>query len=187
MEDARRVLLTVLAFSLFFSLVILVVQFNRLRVPAIILATVPFSLSGAVILLAATGTPIGTTVVIGLLVVVAAHVTEGVLLLTYAETARAAEHTDAARAVTAAATTRFRPRLMTALGVIIGLSPVALRLEEGGDMLQPMAVAAIGGLLVTVAVALYLVPLLYTVAGAPRPPTPPRPGARRSERSCHSI
>ena len=100
-------------------------------------------------------------VVIGLLVVVAAHVTEGVLLLTYAEAARTAEYVDPAHAVVMAATTRFRPRLMTALGVVIGLSPIALNLEEGGDMLQPMAVAAIGGLLVTVAVALFLVPVVY--------------------------
>jgi len=167
MGDALRDLLRVLLFALFFAFVILVVQFNRLRIPGIILATVPFSLAGAAILLVATGIPAGATVVIGLLVVVAAHVTEGVLLLTYAESARIGEGLDAASAVVHAATTRFRPRLMTALGVIIGLSPVALNLEEGGDMLQPMAVAAIGGLLVTVVVALYLVPVLYTLVTRP--------------------
>jgi len=161
MGDARRDLLIILGFALFFAFVILVVQFNRLLIPAIILGTVPFSLAGIVILLAVTGIPIGATVVIGLLVVVAAHVTEGVLLLTYAEAARTAEYVDPAHAVVMAATTRFRPRLMTALGVVIGLSPIALNLEEGGDMLQPMAVAAIGGLLVTVAVALFLVPVVY--------------------------
>lgn len=163
MEDARRDLLTVLGFSLFFAFVILIVQFNRLRIPGIILATAPFSLAGVVIALGATGIPMGTTVVIGLLVVVAAHVTEGVLLLTYAEAARAKDRLDSAAAVIKAATTRFRPRVMTALGVIVGLSPIALSLEEGGDMLRPLAVAAVGGLVVTVAVALYLVPLLYAM------------------------
>ena len=162
MSDALRDLLRVLGFALFFAFVILIVQFNRLRIPGIILATVPISLSGAVLMLMATGTPAGSTVVIGLLVVVAAHVTEGVLLLTYTEAARR-EGVGAVRAVVGAATTRFRPRVMTALGVIVGLAPVALNIEAGGDMLQPMAVAAIGGLLVTVAVALYLVPVLYTV------------------------
>jgi CzcA family heavy metal efflux pump len=164
MGEAKQSLMLVLGFAFFFAFVILVVQFNRLRIPSIILGTVPFSLAGVALLLGATGIPVGTTVVIGLLVVVAAHVTEGVLLLTYAETARSTENTDAGHAVIQAATTRFRPRLMTALGVIFGLSPIALNLEEGGDMLQPMAVAAIGGLLVTVAVALYLVPVLYTIA-----------------------
>ncbi len=161
MGEARRSLMLVLGFALFFAFVILVVQFNRLRIPSIILGTVPFSLAGVALLLAATGIPVGSTVVIGLLVVVAAHVMEGVLLLTYAESARAQDGLEASPAVVKAATTRFRPRLMTALGVVIGLSPVALNLHEGGEMLQPMAVAAIGGLSVTVAVALYLVPVLY--------------------------
>lgn len=172
MGEAKRSLALVLGFALFFAFVILVVQFNRLRVPSIILGTVPFSLAGVAILLAATGIPMGSTVVIGLLVVVAAHVMEGVLLLTYAERTRAVDGLGVVPAVVKAATTRFRPRLMTALGVIIGLSPIALNLEEGGDMLQPMAVAAIGGLVVTVAVALYLVPVLYSItAGRTRPRT----------------
>jgi len=163
MGDALRDLLAVLGFAVFFAFIILVVQFNRLRVAAIILGTAPFSLAGTVILLGVTGIPMGATVIIGILVVVAAHVTEGVLLLTYAESARATGTASPADAVVMAATTRFRPRLMTALGVIIGLTPVALNLEQGGEMLQPMAVAAIGGLIVTVTVALYLVPILYTM------------------------
>jgi CzcA family heavy metal efflux pump len=163
MGEARQSLTLVLAFALFFAFVILVVQFNGLRVPAIILGTVPVSLAGMLILLAATGIPVGATAVIGLLVVVAAHVTEGVLLLTYAESKLAEGEQDAVGAVVLAATTRFRPRLMTALGVIVGLSPIALNLEDGGDLLQPMAVAGIGGLLTAIPVALYLVPVIYSL------------------------
>ncbi len=174
MGEAKQSLMLVLGFALFFAFVVLVAQFNRLRVPSIILWTVPFSLAGIALALVATGTAVGATVVLGLLVVVAAHVMEGVLLLTYAEGARSAKGIDAASAVVKAATTRFRPRLMTALGVVIGLSPVALNLHEGGEMLQPMAVAAIGGLIVTVAVALYLVPVLYVVATRTQVETVPR-------------
>jgi multidrug efflux pump subunit AcrB len=163
MAEARRSLLTVLAFALFFSFVILIVQFNQLRIPLIILSTVPVSLSGLVLMLAVTGIPVGATVVIGLLLVVAAHVTEGVLLLTYAEEIRAREQVGPLEAVTAAARTRFRPRMMTALGVLVGLLPIALNLEEGGDMLQPMAAAAVGGILVGIFVALYLIPVLYVL------------------------
>jgi multidrug efflux pump subunit AcrB len=53
--------------------------------------------------------------------------------------------------------------MMTATGVLVGFLPLALNLEEGGDMLQPMAVAAIGGLAVTIFVALFLVPCLYVI------------------------
>lgn len=98
----------------------------------------PFSLAGVALLLSAIGVPVGATVVIGLLVVVAAHVMEGVLLLTYAESARSTESVSAIQSVLTAVTTRFRPRLMTALGVIIGLSPIAMNMHEGGEMLQPM-------------------------------------------------
>jgi multidrug efflux pump subunit AcrB len=170
MAEARSSLLIVLAFALLFSFVILVVQFNQLRIPLIILSTVPFSLSGLVLLLAVTNIPVGATVVIGVLVVVAAHVTEGVLLLTYAEEIRARECAGAAEAVATAARTRFRPRLMTALGVLVGLLPIALNLEEGGDMLQPMAAGAVGGILTGVLVALYLTPALYVLT-ARRAPT----------------
>jgi multidrug efflux pump subunit AcrB len=168
MAEARRSLLTVLAFALFFSFVILIVQFNQLRIPLIILSTVPVSLSGLVLMLAVTGIPVGATVVIGLLLVVAAHVTEGVLLLTYAEEIRAREQVGPLEAVTAAARTRFRPRMMTALGVLVGLLPIALNLEEGGDMLQPMAAAAVGGILVGIFVALYLIPVLYVLTARRR-------------------
>ena len=163
MADAQRSLLLVLAFALFFAFIILVVQFNRLPIPTIILTTVPFSLAGLVLMLTATGTPLGTTVVIGLLVIVAAHVTEGVLLLTYAEEIGGRERLGPAEAVVKAASTRFRPRIMTALGVIVGLLPIALNLEGGSDLLQPMALAAVGGLVTAIAVALYLVPVLYTL------------------------
>jgi len=53
--------------------------------------------------------------------------------------------------------------MMTATGVLVGFLPLALNLEEGGDMLQPMAVAAIGGLVATIFVALLLVPCLYVM------------------------
>jgi multidrug efflux pump subunit AcrB len=170
MGDARDTLLRIVAFALFFSLVVLIVQFNRLRVPLIILGTVPFSLAGLGLLLWVTGVPMGATVVIGLLVVVAANVTEGVLLLTYAEEIRVRDDLSPARAVLQAARIRFRPRVMTLLGITIGFLPIALNLEEGGDMLKPMAVGAIGGLLAGAAVALYLMPLLYSRFAGQRGP-----------------
>lgn len=164
MADARRDLLLVLAFSLLFAFAILVLQFNQLRVPALILLTVPFSVAGLIIALGITGTPLGATVMIGLLVVVAAHSTEGVLLLSYAEELRGRDGRSRADAVVLAANTRFRPRIMTALGVVVGLLPVALNLEDGGDMLQPLATGAIGGVLAGILVALYLMPTLYAAS-----------------------
>ena len=164
MDEMRRSLLTVLAFALFFAFVILVVQFNNLGIPLYIIAGVPISLSGLVILLYLSGIPIGATVIIGVLVVVAANVMEGVLLLNYAEEIQRDEDISREEAVIKAARIRFRPRLMTSLGVLVGFLPLALNLEQGGDMLQPMAVGAIGGLILTVLVTLFFVPVFYVSA-----------------------
>jgi multidrug efflux pump subunit AcrB len=97
------------------------------------------------------------------LVVVAATVNEGVLLLTFAEELRARNRWSAIEAVVAAAKIRLRPRLMTTIPIILGLTPLALNIEEGGDMLQPMAVGAIGGLIMLVPVALFLMPCIYVI------------------------
>jgi len=164
MDEMRRSLLLILIFAIFFAFVVLVVQFNDLRLPLYILAGIPISLSGLVILLYVSGIPLGATVIIGALVVIAANVMEGVLLINYAEDIRRNEHLTPRESVLKAARIRFRPRLMTSLGVLVGFLPLALNLEQGGDMLQPMAVGAMGGLAFTILVTLFFVPNLYVWA-----------------------
>jgi len=163
MAQMQRDLLLVLAFALFFAFVVHAVQWNSLRLPWIILVSLPGSLSGLVLALWVTGIPLGATVVIGILVVAAATINEGVLLLTFAEELRASQNSSPLVAVVEAAKIRLRPRLMITLMVITGFLPLALNLEEGGDMLQPMAVGAIGGLALGIFVALFLMPCLYVI------------------------
>ncbi len=163
MADMRDAVLAVLAFALFFSFIVLTVQFNSLRLPGLILGSVPICLSGVVFLLYVTHLPLGATVIIGVLVVVAATVNDGVLLLTYAGELQDRQNRTPREAIVAAAKTRLRPRIMTTVTTMIGFLPLALNLEEGGDMLQPMAVAAIGGLGMEILVALFLMPCLYVL------------------------
>ena len=163
MAEMKRTVLTILAFAVFFSFVVLAVQFNSLKFPALILGCVPFCVAGMVYLLSATALPMGATVLIGLLIVVASTVNEGVLLLTFAEELRVRDGLGAIEAVLNAAKIRLRPRLMISVCIIVGFIPLALNLEEGGDMLQPMAVAAIGGLSMGLLVALFFMPCLYVV------------------------
>lgn len=166
MLDMRDAVLSVLAFSLFFSFVVLTVQFNSIKLPLLILGSVPVCFSGAAFLMYAVGLPLGATVIIGILVVVAATVSDGVLLMTYADRIRGDEGCGARDAIVKAATIRLRPRIMTTMTTIVGFLPLALNLAEGGDMLQPMAVAAIGGLGMEILVALLLMPCLYVVAAS---------------------
>jgi multidrug efflux pump subunit AcrB len=161
MADMKDTVLAVLAFALFFSFIVLTVQFNSVKLPALILGSVPVCLTGVVYLLYATGFPLGATVIIGVLVVVAATVNDGVLLLTFAGELRNRENLKPSEAIVDAAKIRLRPRVMTTLTTMMGFLPLALNLGEGGDMLQPMAVGAIGGLGMEMAVALFLMPCLY--------------------------
>lgn len=163
MGDMRRNLLLVLAFALFFAFVVLAVQFNDLKLPLLILGSVPLCLAGMIVALWSTGFPLGATVIIGVLVVVAATVNDGVLLLAFAGEIRADRNISASKAVVEAARIRLRPRIMTTLSTMAGLTPLALNLGQGGDMLQPMAIGALGGLAFELVVALFVMPSLYVL------------------------
>jgi len=161
MADMKETVLAVLAFAIFFSFIVLTVQFDSIKLPAIILGSVPICLSGVVFLMYITQLPLGATVIIGILVIVAATVNDGVLLLTYAGDIQEQQKLAPHQAVVNAAKIRLRPRIMTTMTTMMGFLPLALNIGEGGDMLQPMAVAAIGGLAMEIPVALFLMPAVY--------------------------
>lgn len=161
MAEMNRTILTILAFAVFFSFVVLAVQFNNLKLPALILGSVPFCVAGMIYALYLAGLPLGATVLIGMLIVVAATVNGGVLLMVLAEELRSESRVSAFDAVLRSAKVRLRPRLMVTFTTVVGFIPLALNLEEGGDMLQPMAVGAIGGLTLGIVVALFFMPCLY--------------------------
>jgi multidrug efflux pump subunit AcrB len=169
MAEMKATVLAVLAFALFFSFIVLTVQFNSLKLPGLILGSVPVCLAGVVFLMYFTGLPLGATVIIGVLVVVAATVNDGVLLLTYARDLQMKRELTPHQAVVDAAGIRLRPRIMTTVTTMIGFLPLALNLGEGGDMLQPMAVAAIGGLGMEMLVALFFMPCMYVFVSRHKP------------------
>jgi len=164
MADMKETVLAVLAFALFFSFIVLTVQFNSVKLPVLILGSVPVCFAGVVFLMHMTQLPIGATVIIGVLVVVAVTVNDGVLLLTFAREIQDQQSLPPDQAIVSAAKIRLRPRIMTTVTTMAGFLPLALNLEEGGDMLQPMAVAAIGGLGMEILVALFLMPCMYLIA-----------------------
>jgi HAE1 family hydrophobic/amphiphilic exporter-1 len=168
MTDMKHTVLAVFAFAVFFSFIVLAVQFNSIRLPALILGSMPVCMAGLVFIMHAAGLPLGATVIIGALVVVAATVNDGVLLLTFAQELQARKCLSPAEAVVDAARIRLRPRVMTTVCTLAGFIPLALAIEEGGDMLRPMAAGAIGGLLMEVPVALFLMPCLYVMTARHR-------------------
>lgn len=163
MKEMQQNVVAILLFALFFAFIVLSVQFNSLKLPAVILGSIPVCLAGMVFLMLASGLPLGATVIIGVLVVVAVAVNDGVLLLTFARELQQQDGSSPLVAVISAAKIRLRPRIMTTVTTMMGFLPLALNLEEGGDVLQPMAVAAIGGLGMEILVALFLMPCLYVL------------------------
>lgn len=164
MLQMKQTVLTILAFAVFFAFAILVVQFNSIKIPGLIFLGVPFCWVGMAYLLQLFKVPLGATVIIGALMVVAALINDGVLLMEFAEDIRR-NNTSApiSEVVLTAAKTRLRPQLMTTLTTIVGFLPLALNIGEGGDMLRPMAIAAIGGLSMEILVSIYLLPCLYSI------------------------
>jgi len=160
MRENFRVILIVMIGAFFFAFVALAVQFESWTTPILVLVCVPIAMVGMVAALTVTGAIMGATVIIGVVVVIGATVNDGVLLLTFADELRLAGRTPR-DAIVRASVVRFRPRVMTTTTTIMGFLPLALNLGGGGDMLQPMAIAVIGGLMIEIAVVLVLMPALY--------------------------
>ena len=152
----------ILILALFLAFVVLGVQFESFSMPLLVLMALPLPLAGMIGALYLTGMALGVPVIIGTLVVTAALISDGVLLLSFVERLRT-EGMPVREALVEASRLRFRPRIMTTLTTVVGFLPLALNWAGGGEMLQPMAIAAIGGLLVEIPAVLYVVPCLYLI------------------------
>jgi hydrophobic/amphiphilic exporter-1 (mainly G- bacteria), HAE1 family len=160
--ENRRSLGTILAFALFFSYIVLAIQFESFVQPFLIMIRVPLTLIGVVVALLAADMAIGATVLIGLIILAGNEVNHGVVLVEFINRLRAAGRS-VKEAVIEASAIRLRPILMTLSTSVLGLLPLALGIGEGGDMLVPMAVAVIGGLLFSLFMTLVFLPCAYVL------------------------
>jgi len=148
-------------------------QFKSLRLPFVMLFTIPVSLVGIVLALMSAGQGFSITALMGILMVIGIAVSNGILLVDDANR-RYGEGTSKVEAVVAAARSRFVPIAMTSLATVIGLIPTALGLERGSEANQPLALAVVGGLTSSTILSLFLVPVVFLlVARAPAPPDEP--------------
>ncbi len=168
MAENQRVMILILGFAVLFAYVVLAIQFESFVLPLLIMINVPLALTGALLALFLTNTPIGITVQIGMVIMMGGITSQGVVLLALAEEYRRAGMPPL-EAIRKAAPIRVRPILMTQLTTVLGLAPLALNLGEGGDMLVPMAIAVIGGLLYSLLLTLLFLPAAYGLAVRKRP------------------
>jgi multidrug efflux pump subunit AcrB len=124
--------------------------------------SVPLGVSGVFIMLFLTGTKLSVNSFMGIIMMVGIVVSNGVLLVDFANVLRG-RGKSLVEATIEAGRTRLRPILMTTIATVLGLIPMALGIGEGSETNLPLARAVIGGLLVSTFFTLFLVPSLYTV------------------------
>lgn len=135
-------------------------QFKSLRLPFIMLFTIPVSLVGIDLALLAAGQGFSITALMGILMVVGIAVSNGILLVDDANR-RLQDGAEPFEAVIAAARSRFVPIMMTSIATVIGLIPTAFALERGTESNQPLALAVVGGLTSSTVLSLFLVPVMF--------------------------
>jgi multidrug efflux pump subunit AcrB len=141
---------------------VIVVNFQSWLDPFIIITALPGALAGIVWMLFMTGTTLSVPALTGAVMCMGIATANSVLLVSFAREGLA-EGLDSATAALEAGFTRFRPVLMTALAMIIGMVPMALALGEGGEQNAPLGRAVIGGLTVATVATLFFVPTVFSV------------------------
>ena len=161
--------------------VVMVATFRSLLQPLLLLVSVPFAATGAMLRLIATGIPLGVASLIGVLMLVGIVVTNAIVLIDLVNQYR--ERGDALRdAVLHGSLQRLRPIVMTALATILALAPMALGITgKGGFISQPLAVVVIGGLLSSTVLTLVVLPTLYYLVERRRERARERRAERRGE------
>ncbi|RFU44998.1 efflux RND transporter permease subunit [Paraburkholderia sp. DHOC27] len=144
---------------------IIVVNFQSWADPFVIVSALPAALAGIVWMLFATHTTLSVPALTGAIMCMGVATANSILVVSFCRE-RLAEHGDPFKAALEAGFTRFRPVLMTALSMIIGMAPMALALGEGGEQNAPLGRAVIGGLLFATTASLFLVPTIFCIVHA---------------------
>jgi HAE1 family hydrophobic/amphiphilic exporter-1 len=161
--DTLNSFATVLAFSIAGMYVLMVVLFGSLTLPLIVMCTLPVSLVGALSALAVTQQSLNVFSVISIVMLFGLAAKNGILLIDFANHARAGGlRKDAA--IREAAARRFKPIVMTTSAMILGSLPLALGFAEGGAFRQSMGIVLIGGLTSSLILTLLLIPAVYSIA-----------------------
>ena len=139
---------------------IMVAQFQSLKSPFIIMFTIPLAFTGGFIGLLLTGFDISVISLVGFIMLCGIIVNNGIVLVDYINVLRL-EGKERVEAIVEAGKTRMRPIFITALTTVLGLSVMALGIGTGAEMMQPMAIVCIGGLLYATLMTLFIIPLIY--------------------------
>jgi CzcA family heavy metal efflux pump len=166
-QEAFRALLLVLFLAVMSVCAVMVVQFESFVEPLVVLLVAPVSFVGALGLLLITGTALNVASFMGLILLVGLIVKNGIILLDFTRLRMREEGVALAVAIREAARVRLRPILMTTLCTLFGLLPLALGIGAGSELQRPLALAVIGGLVLSTPITLFAVPTLLVAIRGP--------------------
>lgn len=150
---------------------LIVVNFQSWKDPVVIISALPAALAGIVWMLFVTGTPLSVPALTGAIMCMGMATANSILVVSFARE-RLAETGNAIQAALEAGYTRFRPVIMTALAMIIGMIPMALSLGDGAEQNAPLGRAVIGGLVFATIATLLFVPVVFSLAHPDKPTEP---------------
>lgn len=160
--EAMWDLVKMMALGVLFVYLIMVAQFQSLRSPFIVMFTIPLAFTGGLLALLIFGKEISVIAMIGLIMLVGIIVNNGIVLVDYINQLRA-KGVEKRAAIIEGGSTRIRPVLMTSLTTILGLVVMAVGKTAGTDMMQPIALVCIGGLVYATILTLFVVPIIYDI------------------------
>ncbi|HEX7118274.1 MAG TPA: efflux RND transporter permease subunit [Longimicrobiales bacterium] len=162
-RENNRQLTIVVLLAIFLVFVVMAVQYESIINPLIILLTIPLSLIGVGAALRISGAPLSAPVLLGVILLAGIVVNNAILLVEYIEQYRQKPGVRMEDAVIEAGVVRLRPILMTSLTTILGMLPLALGLGEGSELMQPLAIAVVGGMSLSMVLTLFVVPSAYLI------------------------
>jgi CzcA family heavy metal efflux pump len=155
-------LVTGLGVAIVLVYLLIVVNFQSWMDPLIIISSLPAALTGIVLFLFLTNTHLSVPALMGSIMCMGVATANSILVVSFAKE-RLEHHHDALQAAIEAGFTRFRPVIMTALAMIIGMVPMAMGFGEGGEQNAPLGRAVIGGLLCATVATLFFVPAVFSL------------------------
>jgi HAE1 family hydrophobic/amphiphilic exporter-1 len=161
MVEAFGDLLLALLVAILLVYMVLASQFESLTQPFIIMIAIPFAVSGTFLALFLTGKTLSITSFLGLIMLVGIVVNNSILLIEFIKLEK--DRMELTEALVQAGVHRMRPILMTTITTVVGMIPLSLGFGDGGEILSPLGVSIIGGLLGSTIVTLILVPVLYAI------------------------
>ena len=152
-----------IALAIFLVYLVMASQFESLLHPFVIMFTIPLGVVGSALALSLKGENISVVVLIGIIMLSGIVVNNAIVLIDFVNQLRRNQSLSKIEAVIQAGQFRFRPIMMTTATTVLGLLPTALGLGEGSEIRSPMAVTVIGGLIISTALTLIVIPVFYTI------------------------